>query len=60
MTYYNECEHETNGIIIMESSIISLSAYFVWAESVGVFGERTICWECFCKKRFGNMKEEGE
>ncbi len=59
MTEYSKCGHKTDGIIIMDDSILSMSAYFVWAESVGVFGDRTICWECWCKKKFAS-KGQGE
>jgi len=52
MTEYSKCGHKTDGVIIMEESIFSLSAYFIWSDSVGVFGNRTICWECWCKKKF--------
>ncbi|KKN27768.1 hypothetical protein LCGC14_0861180 [marine sediment metagenome] len=56
MTKYSKCKHETSGVIVLEDSILSMSAYFVWVESVGVFGDKSICWECWCKKRFGNNK----
>ena len=39
MTEY-KCGHKTDGIIILEDNILSLFTYFVWAESVGVFGTR--------------------
>ena len=58
MTEYTKCKHETDGIIILEDSILSISAYLVWSESVGVFGDRTICWDCWCKKRFSNSGDK--
>ena len=51
MTEY-KCGCKTSGMIIIEEGILSLSAYLVWAESVGVFGTREICWECWNKDRF--------
>ena len=51
MTKYIECGCETNGVIIMEESIFGMFHYFQWAESVGVFGDRTICFDCWNKKK---------
>lgn len=51
MTKY-KCEHETDGIIILEDSILSMATYFQWSESVGVFGTREVCWDCWCKDHF--------
>ena len=52
MTDYSKCGHKTDGVIILEDSVLSLIAYFEWSESVGVFGDRTVCWECWCKNKF--------
>ncbi len=57
MTKYSKCRHETKGLVIFEDSILTMSAYFVWAESVGVFGDRTICWDCWCENRFSYKGE---
>lgn len=52
MTKYIKCLHETNGVILLDDNLLSLMAYFEWANDVGVFGDRTICWDCWCKDSF--------
>ena len=47
MTKYHKCNHETNGLIILDDNELSLTAYIDWSESVGVFGDKSICWECW-------------
>ena len=47
MTKYSKCGCETDGIIILDDNELSLSKYFMWCDSVGVFGNKTICWECY-------------
>ena len=49
MTKYN-CGHEIN-LIILDSNILSLSAYLEWKDSVGFNGNKTKCWECYCEKK---------
>jgi len=49
MTKYSKCGHETSGVIILDENVLSLIAYFEWANGVGVFGDRTECWECWNK-----------
>ncbi len=51
MTEY-KCGHSTSGVIVLEDSVLSMCAYFDWAEDEGVFGKRTICWDCYCDKHF--------
>ena len=48
MTKY-KCGHKTDGVIILEDNIMSMTAYFTWADSVGLNGDKSQCWECFCK-----------
>lgn len=43
------CGHESNGTIILDDNELSIIAYLRWAESVGVFGTKFMCWECYCK-----------
>lgn len=50
MTEYSKCGHTTNGVIILDDNIMSMSAYLEWSETVGVFGDKTKCWECYCKE----------
>jgi len=45
-----KCGHVSNGVIILDNNLLSLIAYQEWAESVGVFGTKEMCWDCYCKK----------
>ena len=58
MTKYIRCNHETDGVIFLDDNLLSVIAYFEWAESVGVFGKREICWECWCKNKFNLGNKE--
>jgi hypothetical protein len=49
MTEYLKCKHKTDGIIILDDNELSLLAYFKWAKSVGAFGKKELCWECWNK-----------
>jgi hypothetical protein len=44
------CGHETNGELLLNTNELSLSDYFIWAKSIGVFGDKSMCWECYCEK----------
>ena len=60
MTDY-ECGHSTDGTIILDSSIMSTSAYLTWAyEDGGVFDGCRQCWECWNvehQKQINKLKE---
>ncbi len=45
-----KCGHTSESIII-DSNLLSISAFFEWARSVGVDGTREQCWDCWCKKK---------
>jgi len=45
-----KCEHETSGVIILDSNELSMAAYLDWESSVGVNGNKTKCWKCYCSK----------
>ncbi len=49
MTEY-KCGHKTDGVIILDDNLLSMSAYLEWVESVGLRGDKSQCWECYCKK----------
>jgi len=49
MTKY-KCGCETDGVIILDSNILSTATYLEWVDSVGLNGTREQCWECWCKK----------
>lgn len=48
MTKY-KCGHETEGIIILDDNELSMMAWIDWSESVGVFGDKSVCFDCYCK-----------
>lgn len=45
-----KCGHKTNGVIILDDNILSMTAYLDWVDSVGLNGDKTKCWECYCKE----------
>lgn len=49
-TKYSKCKHETEPIIL-DDNLLSMSAYFEWAGSVGVFGTKETCWDCWNKEK---------
>jgi len=55
MTKY-KCGCETDGIIITDSNPLSYFAYDEWSNTVGVFGDKSICWNCWNKKRRADKK----
>lgn len=56
MTNYSKCGHKTDGVIILDDNVMSLLAYEEWSNTIGVFGDKTICWECWCKSQEKNLK----
>ena len=48
MTKY-KCGCKTDGMIILDDNILSMSAYLDWVDSVGLNGDKSQCWECYCK-----------
>jgi len=49
MTKY-KCGHKSS-IIIMDSNLLNMSAWMDWKESVGFDGDKSMCWECWCRKQ---------
>jgi len=47
MTKY-KCGHETD-FIITSGDIMAITTWITWKESVGFEGNRSQCWECYCK-----------
>ncbi len=45
-----KCGHKTDGVIILDDNLLSMSAYLEWVDSVGLNGDKSQCWECYCKK----------
>lgn len=44
------CEHFPHPIII-DDNLLSVAAYHNWRETTGPDGDRSECWECYCKKK---------
>jgi hypothetical protein len=42
------CGHESNGMIVIDDNLLSMTAYLEWSETVGINGDKSKCWECFC------------
>lgn len=49
MTDY-KCSHKTDGVIILDDNLISMSAYLEWAEEENNLETRKECFDCFLKK----------
>lgn len=43
-----KCGHSGKPIIL-DDNALSITAWMEWSESVGVFGNKSECWSCFCK-----------
>jgi len=48
MTKY-KCGHECD-ITILDNNELSFMAWYDWSQTVGVFGSKEKCWECYCKR----------
>lgn len=46
MTKYR-CGHETNGTIILDDNIMSMTTYIQWAEEDNNLRNREKCFDCF-------------
>ena len=49
MTKY-KCGCVTNGVIILDDNILSMSKYIQWAEGENNLKTRDICFDCFLKR----------
>lgn len=45
-----KCGHETDGVIIMNESIMAIATYLMWAEDYDNFNTEEQCFPCFCKE----------
>ena len=55
MTKYN-CGH-ISEIILMGGNALSIAAYLEWASTVGINGDKSQCWGCWCKE-INNKKRD--
>ena len=51
-----KCGHETDGVIVMDSNILSTTAYIQWAEEENNLKTKEECFDCYLKKL--NTKED--
>jgi hypothetical protein len=56
MTDY-KCGHKTNGVIILDDNLVSMSAYLQWAEEENNLETREKCFDCFLKE-IGEEKQD--
>lgn len=49
MSFY-KCGHNRK-VIILDSNPLSYSAYLGWKDDKGFNGDKTKCWDCYCKNR---------
>lgn len=45
------CGHKTTGALLLNCGSLSVSAYYEWAESVGINGDKSQCFDCWCKAK---------
>lgn len=45
-----ECGHETNGAIILDDNVLSMTIYIEWAEVENNLKTRKKCFDCYLKK----------
>lgn len=50
-----DCGHKGKPIILDDNEL-SITAFFEWCESVGWKGDKSMCWECWCKGDLGKWK----
>jgi len=49
MTDY-KCGCKTNGMIVLDDNVLSMTAYLQWAEEENNLETRKICFDCWNKK----------
>jgi len=54
-----KCGHRQE-IIVLDSSLLSMSAYLDWIKSYGYNGDKSMCWKCYCSQNHGNQHQEAE
>jgi len=57
MTKY-KCGHESDGVLILDSNPLSITAYLEWSETVGVSGDKSKCWDCWCAEKSTKVKKK--
>ena len=55
MTEY-KCGCKTDGVIILDDNLLSMSAYIDWAEVEDNLGTREECFDCYLKRAHNTRK----
>lgn len=50
-----KCGHGSNGIILDDNEL-SILAYLDWKDTVGIDGDMSKCFECYCSFNNGKVK----
>jgi len=58
MTKY-KCGHESE-ILILDSNPLSISAYLEWSKTVGVEGDKSMCFKCWCDTSKQRKRSDNE
>ncbi len=45
-----KCGHTTDGVIILDDNIMSMSVYLEWAEEENNLKTKKECFDCYLKK----------
>lgn len=53
MTKY-ACGHECHTVIT-DSNPLTIAAYLMWKDEEGFDGDKSMCWECWCKRHWLQM-----
>ena len=52
-----KCKHK-RGIVLINTSTLSLCSYFAWVATTGYEGDCSECWNCYCKKLESKKEQE--
>jgi hypothetical protein len=55
MTKY-KCGHECDTIFANSNPFMILQ-WVCWKDTVGFDGDKSMCWDCFCKEKRGDKNE---
>ena len=47
---FYKCGHES-GTIILDDSPLSMTIYFDWKDTFGFDGDKSLCFDCYCKSK---------
>jgi len=53
------CGHES-GAIIVDCNSLSILALLEWKDTVGIDGDKSMCFDCWCKKQKKKIRRVAE